>query len=34
MSFLEYYILDFHDIRYTNPSFVPKYSLIILSDTR
>jgi hypothetical protein len=34
MSFSEYYILAFLDIGYTNPSFVPEYSLVILSETK
>jgi hypothetical protein len=34
MSFSEYDALNFLDIRYTNPSFVPKYTLIIFSETR
>jgi hypothetical protein len=34
MSFSEYYILDFLDIEYTNSSFIPKHSLIILSEPR
>jgi hypothetical protein len=34
MSILEYDVLNFLNIWYTNPPLVPKYTLIIFSDTR
>jgi hypothetical protein len=34
MSFSEYCVLNLLDIRYTNPPFIPKYTLIIFSETR
>jgi hypothetical protein len=34
MSFSEYDVLNFFDIWFTNPSFVPKYTLILFSETK
>jgi hypothetical protein len=34
VSLSKYLILQFLDVRHTNPSFVPQHTLVILSKTR
>jgi hypothetical protein len=34
MSFLKFEVLDFLDVEYTDSSFVPQHSLVILSKSR
>jgi hypothetical protein len=34
MSLMKYLILEFLDVRHTNPSFVPQHIFVIFQETR